>query len=211
MLIDINYLNDKYKMKIRGIMHIGAHNCEEMEKYNKIGVKKENIIWIEANPYIVQRMKQKDKEIRIIHGLITDKNDDNMLFNVANNGQSSSIYEFGTHSVNHPEVKYVGKIILKSKRMDRVYKENKIEKKFANFLNIDIQGAELLALKGMGDLIKEYDYLYLEVNSEEVYMGCGLITEIDIYLEKYNFKRVETKWWGNAGWGRCFLYTKIII
>ena len=120
MLIDINYLNDKYKMKIRGIMHIGAHNCEEMEKYNKIGVKKENIIWIEANPYIVQKMKQKDKEIRIIHGLITDKNDDDMFFNVANNGQSSSIYEFGTHSVNHPEVKYVGKIILKSKRMDRV-------------------------------------------------------------------------------------------
>ena len=159
MLIDINYLNDKYKMKIRGIMHIGAHNCEEMEKYNKIGVKKENIIWIEANPYIVQRMKQKDKEIRIIHGLITDKNDDDMFFNVANNGQSSSIYEFGTHSVNHPEVTYVGKIILKSKRMDRVYEENKIEKKFANFLNIDIQGAELLALKGMGDLIKEYDYL----------------------------------------------------
>ena len=34
MLIDINYLNDKYKMKIRGIMHIGAHNCEEMENYN---------------------------------------------------------------------------------------------------------------------------------------------------------------------------------
>jgi len=204
MLIDINYLNDKYKMKIRGIMHIGAHNCEEMEKYNKIGVKKENIIWIEANPYIVQKMKQQDKEIRIIHGLITDKNDDDMLFNVANNGQSSSIYEFGTHSMNHPEVRYVGKIILKSKRMDRVYEENKIEKKFANFLNIDIQGAELLALKGMGDLIKEYDYLYLEVNSEEVYMGCGLITEIDIYLEKYNFKRVETKWWGNAGWGDAF-------
>lgn len=208
MLIDINYLNDKYKMKIRGIMHIGAHNCEEMEKYNKIGVKKENIIWIEANPYIVQRMKQKDKEIRIIHGLITDKNDDNMLFNVANNGQSSSIYDFGTHSVNHPEVKYVGKIILKSKRMDRVYKENKIEKNFANFLNIDIQGAELLALKGMGDLIKEYDYLYLEVNSEEVYKGCGLITEIDIYLEKYNFKRVETKWWGKAGWGDAFYVRK---
>jgi len=118
--------------------------------------------------------------------------------------ESSSIYEFGTHSVNHPEVTYVGKIILKSKRMDRVYEENKIEKKFANFLNIDIQGAELLALKGMGDLIKEYDYLYLEVNSEEVYMGCGLITEIDIYLEKYDFKRVETKWWGNAGWGDAF-------
>ena len=208
MLIDINYLNDKYKMKIRGIMHIGAHNCEEMEKYNKIGVKKENIIWIEANPYIVQRMKQKDKEIRIIHGLITDKNDDDMFFNVANNGQSSSIYEFGTHSVNHPEVRYIGKLILRSKRMDRVYEENKIEKNFANFLNIDIQGAELLALKGMGELIKEYDYLYLEVNSEEVYKDCGLVTEIDIYLDNYNFKRVETKWWGKAGWGDAFYVRK---
>ena len=208
MLIDIDYLNDKYKMKIKGIMHIGAHNCEEMEKYNKIGVKKENIIWIEANPYIVQRMKQKDKELRIIQGLITDKNEEDHLFNVANNGQSSSIYEFGTHLINHPEVRYIGKLILRSKRMDRVYEENKIEKNFANFLNIDIQGAELLALKGMGELIKEYDYLYLEVNSEEVYKDCGLVTEIDRYLENYNFKRVETKWWGKAGWGDAFYVRK---
>lgn len=208
MLIDINYLNEKYKMKINGIMHIGAHNCEEMEKYNKIGIKKENIIWIEANPYIVQRMKQKDKELRIIQGLITDKNDEDYLFNVANNGQSSSIYEFGTHLINHPEVRYIGKLILRSKRMDRVYEENKIGKKFANFLNIDIQGAELLALKGMGELIKEYDYLYLEVNSEEVYKNCGLVTEIDIYLDNYNFKRVETKWWGKAGWGDAFYIRK---
>ena len=100
--------------------------------------------------------------------------------------------------------KFYNKFKKKIKNINRYPNLDQIYKKLSNFLNIDIQGAELLALKGMGDLIKEYDYLYLEVNSEEVYMGCGLITEIDIYLEKYNFKRVETKWWGNAGWGDAF-------
>ena len=74
-------------------------------------------------------------------------------------------------------------------------------------MNIDIQGAELLALKGMGDLIKYFDYVYLEVNSDYVYKKCALVHEIDDYLSKYNYVRVETSW-TDAKWGDA-LYIRI--
>jgi len=74
-------------------------------------------------------------------------------------------------------------------------------------LNIDIQGAELLALKSMDNILSNFDYLYLEVNKDHVYKNCCLVEEIDNYVQKYNFKRVETKWNLNHGWGDA-LYIK---
>ena len=69
-----------------------------------------------------------------------------------------------------------------------------------NFLNLDIQGAELLALKGFGDLLVGIDYIYTEVNETDIYKDCALIGEIDQYLS--DFERVETAMtefkWGDA-------------
>ena len=110
------------------------------------------------------------------------------------------IEEYGKsdQDTGNPEVQ----VALLSKRIDTVYREENIPENFANFLNIDIQGAELLALKSMGNILNNFDYLYLEVNKEEVYKDCALVEEIDEYLDKYNFKRVELEWtfasWGDA-------------
>lgn len=83
-----------------------------------------------------------------------------------------------------------------------MYYEDNIPYDFANFRNIDIQGAELLALKGMTKVINNYDYIYLEVNKEHLYKDCALIDEIDSFLNTFNFTRVETFWtdynWGDA-------------
>ena len=57
-----------------------------------------------------------------------------------------------------------------------------------------------MALKGAIQSIKYAKVLYLEVNKDELYKKCGLITEIDDFLSKYNFKRVSTKW-TRHGWG----------
>ena len=93
--------------------------------------------------------------------------------------------------------------MVKNKRMDTYYNENNIPLNFANFLNIDIQGAELLALKGMGDILYNFDYVYTEVNKNYIYKNCAIIEEIDNYLSNYNFKRVETCW-TNYEWGDAF-------
>ena len=63
MLIDIAFLNRKYNLKISGILHVGAHECEELESYKKIGVNDESILWIEGNKAIADRMKTKVKNV----------------------------------------------------------------------------------------------------------------------------------------------------
>ena len=210
MFIKIYDLIKKYKINVKGIVHIGAHICEEKIDYNKAGITDDNIVWIEGNPNLVRQINMKNKNIKILNYLVSDKNDELVSFNISNNRQSSSILELGSHKKHHPSVYYTQKIKMKTKTLKTIYEENNLEKNFANFLNIDIQGAELLALKGMGELLNNFDYLYLEVNKEEVYKNCGLVTDIDTFLEKWNFKRVESYWPknGTIGWGDAF-YIKI--
>jgi hypothetical protein len=70
--------------------------------------------------------------------------------------------------------------------------------------NLDIQGVELRALKGMESYLDSIQYIYTEVNSDYVYKECCLITELDDYLGQFGFKRVETSWCDNTGWGDAF-------
>ena len=76
-----------------------------------------------------------------------------------------------------------------------------------NFLNLDIQGAELLALKSMEKYLKNVKYIYTEVNTEKVYKDCALMNEIDDYLQQFGFTRAVHKLFGNCGWGDA-LYIK---
>ena len=206
MLIKLQDLVKKHNLKIKGILHIGAHMCEEYLAYKKEGMTDDTIIWVEGNPDIVKRIKQLYPKRKIYHAVISDKDNDMVEFNIASNGESSSILKFGSHRKHHPHIRFTNMIKQKTKTIQTLYKEQKISNNFANFLNIDIQGAELLALKGMGDLLNNFDYLYLEVNQEELYQGCGLIGDLDDYLQKYGFKRIETKMtqfkWGDALWIR---------
>jgi hypothetical protein len=70
-----------------------------------------------------------------------------------------------------------------------------------DFLNLDLQGVELRALRGMEGRLHNFKWIYTEVNKEKLYKGCALVEDIDNFLIGWNFKRVETQWCGNTGWG----------
>ena len=97
---------------------------------------------------------------------------------------------------------YVDKLTLKSLTIDTFFERNHIDASKYNFWNFDIQGAELIALQGATQSIQYAKAIYLEVNEQELYKNCGLITEIDSFLLQYNFKRVLTNitphGWGDA-------------
>lgn len=202
MLIPFNEIVKKYNMNIHGILHIGAHNCEEEKTYNNYGIKNDKIIWVEANPRLVKKNLHRDKSRIIKNFICCDIDEGKTKLNIANNGQSSSILELGTHKESYPGIKYRNHRYVQNRRIDTMYEQDNISKNFANFVNIDIQGAELLALKGMGDLLNNFDYVYTEVNKDYVYKNCALVNEIDEYLLKYNYVRIETSWtteqWGDA-------------
>jgi FkbM family methyltransferase len=200
MLIKFGDIVNRYG-RPNGIIHIGAHLMEERTAYINNGVDK--IIWVEANPAIYEKIKWADSEKeRVFNYAISDS--DGLIYDlyVTNNGESSSILEMDKHKDYHPHIWVNGKVSVNSKRMDTLIKENELNPTDYNFLNLDIQGVELLAMKGFGDLISNFKYIYTEVNSGYLYSGCCLIEEIDEYLRKYGFKRTLTEMtpfeWGDA-------------
>ena len=190
--------------QITGCIHIGAHHAEEKQIYNELGISK--IIWIDANPEYEEIIKKNtnNEDLVIIRGVGNIKR--KIDFNISNNGQSSSILELGTHKYVHPDVVYVSKIEIQEDRMVDIFNEYNINPNEFNFLNLDIQGYELEAIKGFEDKINNLDYIYTEVNQDLLYENCSLITDIDEYLKKYSFVRVDTIITG-YGWGDA-LYVK---
>jgi len=203
MLIDLRALCNKYKFIPKGVIHIGAHKAEEYEIYDSLGI--ENVIWIEGNPKTYEELKEvlKDKKNQKAYNyLISDIDDKEYDFKITNNGQSSSILELGKHKTFHPDVFVTEEIKCVSKRVDTIIDLEKIDISNYNFLNLDIQGAELLALKGLSENLKYIDYIYTEINVSEVYKDCALVEQIDEFLSNFGFKRTDTQMtpfeWGDA-------------
>ena len=145
-------------------------------------------------------------EINIYEALISDEDNKEVSFIITNNGQSSSILELDEHLKEHPWVYEINRYKKNTITVDTFLKNNHIDSEKIDFVNIDIQGAELLALKGMKNLLKYCNYLYLEVNTKHLYKDCALIHEIDDFLKEFGFKRNETSM-TQHGWGDA-LYVK---
>lgn len=203
MLISLHDLVKKYNIVFKGILHVGAHECEELNDYLKyLPINK--ILWVEGLQDKVQHCKNTFPGILIEQAVVSDKVE-TVTFNRANNGQSSSILEFGLHKHFHSHVHYVSSSSVETQVLSDILPKYNIE---YNFLNLDIQGVELKALKGMERYLDKVDYVYTEVNSDYVYEKCALVTEIDDYLKQFNLHRVETSWCEDFRWGDAFYIRK---
>jgi FkbM family methyltransferase len=203
MLIPLHQIIQKYNVQIKGILHVGAHECEELSDYERY-ISRNKILWVEAMPDKVAISKSKYPNLLIENAVVSDVKE-TVKFNVSNNGQSSSILEFGLHSTFHPHVHYVSSFEAETKLLKDIICNYDIN---YNFLNFDIQGAELKALKGMEEYLPNVDYIYTEVNSDYVYKGCAIVSEIDEYLKKFGLYRVETSWFQDCKWGDAFYIRK---
>lgn len=197
MLLDLDKIIKKYNLKINGILHIGAHKCEELPIYNNLNIN--NVIWIDANP----KLSAKN-----IHNFVCSNTDKGYSsLHITNNSDSSTIYNFDSHLEKYPDIYVKETILVPNKTIDTFYKEQNIPKDYANMLVLCIQGSELLALQGMNNTLKYYDAIITKVNYGYVYKNNTLIKEMDDFLIRKNFKRVEVKW-TEKDWGQAFYIKK---
>lgn len=207
MLIDFRTLFPKYGIAPKGVLHVGANVGEERDVYLELGIKKQ--VWIEANPEIFSRLAVNlsgNPDAMAFNYCIGDEQGKEVVFHISSNGsQSSSVLELGTHATVHPDVTFVKDLTMTMHRLDKLFGTHGLLP--CDFLNIDLQGAELMALKGMGNQLHDFKWAYIEVNQNYLYRDCALVGDIDDYLKSFGFRRVETKWAGNTGWGDA-LYIK---
>jgi len=214
MLIDFNIVYkflDENNRTPKGVFHVGAHECEEKEAYNKKGITDSSIVWVDGNLDLVNKMKLKG--IPNVYFALVDEVEHDVQFHITNNGQSSSILEMGSHATKYPNIVVTETRNQRTTTIQNLSIKESIDFTKLNFWNFDIQGAELLALKGAGDLLKYADALYLEINTEEVYKNCARLNEIDDFLKEKSFVRVALSIYKNGrgiedGWGDA-LYMRI--
>lgn len=197
MLISVQVLQKYWGVNPRTIVHVGAHNAEELENYANAGWGP--VTWIEAQPLKVQALANKLPEShKLIEAAVWDLDGVELSLNVMTNTESTSLLNLGTHAKEHPTVTFSHTIPVKTKTLSTLLQGNAAPE----LLALDIQGVELRAIKGLGEQIAKVKWVYCEVNREELYEGCCLIEDIDQYLESYGFKRSVTRWtihnWGDA-------------
>ena len=203
-LSECNKLNNK---PFKHIVHIGAHDGAEITDYANNGI--ESVVWVEASrrfmaPLYENTRKYTGVKQEYLNVCLSDVEGEEITFNISSNGQSSSMLELGTHATLYPHITYTGKETVITKRFDKLSIEKKLNIDRVDFINLDVQGAELKVLKGFGDLLSSTNLkaIYTEINFEEVYKGCCLAADLDGYLAPFGFKRVltrgECKEWGDA-------------
>lgn len=198
MLLDFDSLYVKYNLDIKGVLHIGSHFGQENVVYQRYGIK--NKIFFEPLPHTFEILKQNVKDGVLVNVALGSANSKiKMYVETVNQGQSSSILKPKKHLTQYPHITFNSICEVDMIKLDdyEYVREN------YNFINMDVQGYELEVLRGGRKSLESIDYIMTEVNRDEVYVNCAQITELDYFLSKYGFKRVETTWDGGT-WGDAF-------
>ena len=203
MILDFDYVYEKYNLNVSGLLHIGGHYGGELQKYKSHNI--DNIVLFEPLSSNFSVLSEAVKNIGgnvVAHQVALGNDNRKVTMNISSNeAQSSSILTPKVHLTAHPEVSFNGTEEVEMKKLDDYdYKDY-------NMIVVDVQGYELEVLKGASQTLHNIDYIYCEVNRDEVYEGNARVEEIDEFLSTYGFKRVETQWYYTEVWGDA-LYMK---
>lgn len=178
------------------IVFVGANNMEEILKYVNIYNRG---IFIEAIPHIAKQLERTltginafyNTNYKVCNKLITSENDKQYNFNVFNNnGASSSIYDANENEWKWNKINKHYSISLSTIKLDTLL-ENECWKETKFDLLLDVQGAELEVLKGIGNYISNVSVIYTEISCKEFYKGGVLFDDLNKHLEMHNFKLHE--------------------
>lgn len=202
------------------VLHVGAHRGQEATSYQNWAVKR--VIWVEANPkaipmleaniraaqaaprsFLQRILKRSQTEHVILQALVGDADGPLVPFHLYDNdGASNSIFRKTDAARDaHPHVSETGEVLeLPMTRLDTLLRENGIEPSQIDFATLDVQGAELLCLKGAPDVLESLRFLETEISKEAFYDGGVLLPELDGFLRNLGFKqrRWLRKWHMNA-------------
>lgn len=196
MLISPSRLRRWFGVSPIGVLHVGAHRAEEFADYQMAHFGP--TIWVEAQSDLIPYIRGiiSGSEDSVIEAIAWSETGTELTFQVTSESQSSSLYELADHLEEYPQIQSTEERMVVTVRLDEALPR---EAHF-DFITLDIQGAELEALKGLGDKIEQVRWIFTEVNRREMYSGIPLVGELDDFLAQQGFERVVTLWYP-AGWG----------
>lgn len=128
---------------------------------------------------------KKDKDVTLYEFAIGEKIKNEVLHITAKD-DSSSLLSLKLQKIMFPKSgNEIRQIKVRVFNLSSILKENEIQS--PSLLKIDVQGYELNVLKGAGELISKFNFIYVECSFVELYENQNLITEIIDFLYHKNF------------------------
>ncbi len=197
MDLDLQRCLAKYRLKLGGVVHVGAHIGDEFDLYHRCGLHRQ--VWIEPQPAVFAQLRARLPEGPDVH-----------MFNVAcgdvpgtaamhilegNEGRSNSLLEPRAHLERFPEFRPGGTREVPVVRLDDLLSQNQLDPREYPLLVMDVQGFELHVLEGAPRYLAEgVRAIVSEVAAVELYAGGARVGELDALLAARGFARVRTKW-----------------
>lgn len=207
MLISFRDSIQKYNMHVRGVIHVGAHYGQEYADYARAGVRE--VVFIEPCSKAFQVLKDtfgSTPGVKLINsacgaefGIAT------INVEQANQGMSNSLLKPAKHLEQYPSIQFTETEEVEVHPLDELMDGEEFR---YNLLVMDVQGYELEVLKGAEFTLLHMDYIYTEVNRDEVYEGCAKVHQLDEFLT--DFQRVETSWAGGT-WGDAWYIRRSLL
>lgn len=204
MLIKLldNILQENGK-EIKGVIHVGAHHGEELNKY----VRLPHVIMFEPNPECFKILKQNvkgfgiEETCKIVNKALGNFVGEHEMF-ADPTGLAGSLLE-PVIAKDMPGLDFTEEFTVEVSRLD----DEVPEEHPYNFLNMDTQGYELEVLKGGTKVLKNIEMVYTEINRAEIYKDCAKIEQMDEFLEEHGFRKIKEVWKCQQDWGDA-LYIK---
>ena len=200
-ILDLPALLGQHGIALRGVIHVGAHDGDELPTYLELGAKQ--VLLIEANPVLAERLRNRVKlvpEVTVAHCAVTDV-DGPVDLHVLSKDASSSILPLKLHQTIYPSVVENEVVTVPGRRLDQLMESLALDGADFNVMCVDVQGAELRALHGAAKTLEAIDAVSVEVNFAELFADCAQVEDIDNYLGDRGFDRVATLTPYHPSWG----------
>jgi len=215
--MNLKQLLHDHRIRVQGVVEVGAHIGEDIPPFIELGASK--IVAIEPNPDIFPALHETAAAINkaapgrcaVMQAAVAHQ-PGRAVLHVANEPQSSSLLPMTGHKELYPDIKEVKDIEVDVVTLDGIREDLA----GCNILKMDIQGAELHALQGATEFLKQIDAIVIEVGYRmPLYAEAPLVEQIDAFLKDHEFTRVHSEtpyspYWGDALYTRNFIASTTI-
>lgn len=214
------FKNKLNKIKINTVLEIGSmHGLDAVDLLKTYNPEK--IIVVECNPEGIELCKKNLSNFNnaiLIETAAWDVDTELQFYKVTESydNQGNPSHKNDMHKCNigasscfktndrWPYERYVQQEIkVKARRLDRVLKEQNVSQ--VDLICMDVQGAALQALQGLGDYLNTAKAIITELEVAPIYHGQSLYQDVTSYLKQYNFYAASINYWSEISNDYLFL------
>lgn len=189
--VKISFFTDR-GYDIKGVIHVGANDWYEFNPYRDMGI--EHLLGFEPLLSAIERFKSTHapEEAQCLYPVaLGSKNGTQKLLVASGDGQQSTFLEhLPEYREQYPDSTIVdtqASIVMTFEFFMHLHPEIKLSN--YNCLVVDTEGYEMEVFKGMGDFIKNFEFLNIELSGKPRYVGGVDAKEVIAYLDKMGFRQ----------------------